>query len=152
MSDQEKERSPELGFNKEDFQAQLFEKIGKMFDESDLGTPGEESMGYFEKIVAALPEGKARLAVEGLRKPVEVSAKVNDFLSKIKDKIWALAKKALAAEVPLVLLLPDDINSKIDAGIQRFSGNVGEQIIAWGLRVIEEMKNPTKNVPSPMMA
>ncbi len=152
MSDQETRRSPEEEFDKEAFQAELFAEIGTAFEMSDLGTPGEESMAYYEKVVAALPEGKLRSAIEGLRKPAEISAKIADIQAKIEDFIWPWAKKALAAEMPLVLLLPDDINSKLKAGAQRLGGNIGESIIAWGVKMIEQTKNSAENAPAPMMA
>lgn len=152
MSDQETRRSPEEEFDKEAFQKALFTEIGSAFEMSDLGTPGEESMAYYEKVVAVLPEGKLRSAVEGLRKPAEISAKMADIQAKIEDFIWPWAKKALAAEMPLVLLLPDDINSKLKAGAQRLGGNIGESIIAWGVKMIEQMKNSSENAPAPMMA
>lgn len=152
MSDQETRRSPEEEFDQEAFQAELFAEIGNAFEMSDLGTPGEESMAYYEKVVATLPEGKLRSSIEGLRKPAEISAKVIDLQAKIEDFIWPWAKKALAAEMPLVLLLPDDINSKFKAGVQRVSGNVGEGIITWGVKMIEQMKNSAENAPAPAMA
>jgi hypothetical protein len=148
----EKRGAPETDFDKEAFQEALFTEIGTAFEMSDLGTPGEESMAYYEKVVAVLPEGKLRSAVEGLRKPAEISAKIADVQAKIEDFIWPWAKKALAAEMPLVLLLPDNINSKLKAGAQRLSGNIGESIIAWGVKMIEQMKNSSENAPAPMMA
>ncbi len=147
MSDQETRHSPESEFDKEGFQRAIFTEVGKAFEDSDLGTPGEEAMKYYEDVLAALPEGKVKEALSNLRKPQELSAKLVDIQAKIEDFIFPWAKKALAAEMPLVLLLPDDINSKIKAWTQRATGKVGTEVVKWGVKITEQIKNSSERAP-----
>ncbi|MBU1070946.1 hypothetical protein KKG65_00865 [Patescibacteria group bacterium] len=111
---------------------------------SDLGTPDEEVMKNFEKILSALPEGKLRQMVKLLEKPARVSGKTISVIEGGKDQLWKRVKLLLAVEVPWVLMIPDDINSKLQAGLIRMVGKVhvggvkGAVLIAEKIRKIKE--------------
>ncbi len=110
----------------------------------------KERMEMWQRIHDALPAGKLKEFHGKGQWLAELDAKVAGWSGGIKDTVWVLARDVIAAEVPLVMFLPGNTPSVIDALSAQASGFIGEKAIQGTVAAVEGVKGARGRIDAAM--
>lgn len=134
----------------EEVQKGMFQAAGRWLQEHSHLDVRKERMAMWQRIQNALPPGRLKDFHRNGKWLAELDAQVAGWSGRGKNAAWTIAKDVIAPEFPLVMVLPNNAPSIIDALSAQASGFIGEKAIQGTVSAVEGVKGVRGRIDAAM--